>query len=186
MAAQTSYYSEEELALLGLASYGKNVRLSRKASLYGIGNISIGSNVRIDDFCVLSGCITIGNYVHINPFTGIFAGDAGVFLDDFANLASRITIYAVSDDYSGDYMTSPLLPKEVTNITQSPVRIVKHVIIGTGSSILPVVHIGEGCAIGAMSLVKKDCAPWGIFAGIPCRRIKKRSKSLLGFVKDEF
>ena len=152
MTTQSSYYSEEELALLGLASYGKNVRLSRKTSLYGIGNISIGNNVRIDDFCVLSGRITIGNYVHINPFTGIFAGDAGVFLEDFANLASKITIYAVSDDYSGGYMTSPLLPKEVTNITHAPVHIGRHVIIGTGSSVLPGVSIGEGCAIGEVNL----------------------------------
>jgi galactoside O-acetyltransferase len=183
MTAKSSYYSEEELAHLGLASYGENVRLSRKASIYGIGNISIGSNVRIDDFCVLSGRITIGNYVHINPFTGIFAGDAGVFLEDFANLASRITIYAVSDDYSGDYMTSPLLPKEVTNITHAPVRIGRHVIIGTGTSILPGVSIGEGCAIGAMSLIKKDCKPWGIYGGIPCRFIKARSRKLLEFAE---
>jgi len=183
MTAQSSYYSEEELSQLGLASYGENVRLSRKASLYGIGSISIGNNVRIDDFCVLSGRITIGNYVHINPFTGIFAGDAGVFLEDFANLASRITIYAVSDDYSGDYMTSPLLPKEVTNITHAPVHIGRHVIIGTGSSVLPGVSIGEGCAIGAMSLIKKDCKPWGIYGGIPCRFIKARSRKLLEFAE---
>lgn len=182
MSVQTSYYSDEELAQLGLASYGNNVRLSRKASLYGVGNISIGSNVRIDDYCVLSGKIIIGNYVHINPFTGVFAGDAGVFFEDFANLASRVTIYAVSDDYSGNYLTSPLLPEEVTNITHAPVNIGKYVIIGTGASILPGVRIGEGCAIGAMTLVKKDCKPWGIYAGIPCHFVKHRSKRMLEFM----
>lgn len=178
----SSYYTEEELAQLGLASYGTDVRLSRKASLYGISSISIGSHVRIDDYCVLSGKIVIGNYVHINPFSGVFAGDAGVFFEDFANLASRVTIYAVSDDYSGDYLTSPLLPKEVTNIKRSPVHIGQHVIIGTGTSILPGVTIAEGCAIGAMSLVKKDCKPWGIYGGIPCRFIKVRSKKLLDYL----
>ena len=177
-----SYYTEEELAQLGLASFGTDVRLSRKASLYGISNISIGSHVRIDDYCVLSGKIVIGNYVHINPFTGVFAGEAGVFFNDYANLASRVTIYAVSDDYSGNYMTSPLLSKEVTNITQSPVHIGRHVIIGTGTSILPGVDIGEGCAIGAMSLVKKSCKSWGIYGGIPCKFIKERSKRLLDYL----
>ena len=183
---QTSYYTEEELAQLGLKSYGTDVRLSRKTSLYGAGNISIGSHVRIDDFCVLSGNITIGNYVHINPYTGIYAGKAGVTLDDFANLASRLTIYAVSDDYSGEYMTSPLLPEEVTNIKQAPVHVGKHVIIGTCSAILPGVTIAEGCAVGAMTLVKKSCAPWGIYAGVPCKRIKERSKNLLNFERSEF
>lgn len=183
---ESSYYSEEELARLGLKSYGEDVRLSRKASLYGIGNISIGNHVRVDDFCILSGNITIGNYVHINPYTGIYAGDAGVVLDDFVNLSSRITIYAVSDDYSGNYMTSPLLPETVTNIRHALVHIGKHVIIGTGSVVLPGVDIGEGCAVGAMSLVKKSCPAWGIYTGIPCSYLKERSKKLLEFELSEF
>lgn len=183
---QTSYYSEEELEHLGLKSFGKDVRLSRKASLYGVADISIGNHARIDDFCILSGNISIGNYVHINPFCGIYAGKAGVILNDFCNLASRITIYAVSDDYSGEYMTSPLLPESVTNIRNEQVVFGKHVIIGTCSTILPGVKIAEGCAIGAMSLVKSSTEPWGIYAGIPCRKLKDRSKQLLKFEQDEY
>ena len=183
MSSPASYFSEEELSGLGLKSVGKDVRLSRKASIYGADRISIGNHVRIDDFCILSGRIEIGNYVHINPFTGIFAGTAGVFLADFSNFASRVTIYAVSDDYSGDYMTSPLLPNDLTNIRQAAIFIEKHVIIGTGSTILPGIRIGEGCAIGAMSLVKENCIPWGIYAGIPCQLIKPRSRGLLELEK---
>lgn len=181
-----SYYTEEELQTLGLKFVGKDVRLSRKTSLYGVGNISIGNHVRIDDFCVLSGNITIGNYVHINPFTGIYAGTAGVVLGDFVNLSSRITIYAMSDDYSGEYMTSPLLPAECTNITSAPIHIGKYVIIGTSSCILSGASIGEGSAVGAMSLVKNSLGDWGIYAGIPCRRLKDRSKKMLQYVKDEY
>lgn len=186
MMVASSYYSEDELLALGLKSVGKDVRLSRKASLYGVGNISIGNHVRIDDFCVLSGNISIGNYVHLNPFTGVFAGKAGVTFCDFSNLASRVTIYAVSDDYSGEYMTSPLIPDECSNIKQSSVYVGKHVIIGTGCSILPGVTLGEGCAVGAMSLVKNSTEPWGIYAGVPCRFLKERSKNLLKFEKDEY
>ena len=184
--AFTSYYTEDELRNLGLKSYGHDVRLSRKASLYGVENISIGNNVRIDDFCILSGNVSIGNYVHINPYSGVFAGEAGVTFEDYSNLSSRIAIYAVSDDYSGEYMTSPLISAEYTNITQAPVRIGKYVIIGTGSVILPGVTISEGCAIGAMSLIKKSTEPWGIYVGVPCRRIKDRSRNMLKFEKDAY
>lgn len=182
----SSYYTNEELKTLGLKSVGDDVRLSRKASLYGVNNISIGNHVRIDDFCVLSGNVTIGNYVHVNPFTGIYAGDAGVILCDYVNLSSRVTIYAVGDDYSGEYMTSPLLPSECTNIRKSPVVLCRHVIVGASSCIMPGVTIGEGVAIGTMSLVKHDLVAWGIYAGIPCRRIKDRSQALLQYVKDEY
>ena len=47
-------YSAKELDALGLASYGKDVRISRKASLHNPSQIAIGAHVRIDDFCVLS------------------------------------------------------------------------------------------------------------------------------------
>ncbi len=182
----TSFYSIEELGQLGFKSIGSNVMLSRKASIYSIDTISIGSNVRIDDFCILSGNISIGNYVHINPYSGIFAGSAGVFIDDYANFASRVTIYAISDDYSGKTLTSPLIPEQYKNIDRSPVYIGKYVIVGTGTSILPGVHIQEGCAIGAMSLVKKSTLEWGIYAGNPLKYIKARSKDMLNLLRDSY
>ena len=60
-----SFYSPEELKSLGLKEYGENVFISRKCSIYGAENIRLGSHVRIDDFCVLSGKVELGNYVHI-------------------------------------------------------------------------------------------------------------------------
>lgn len=179
-----SYYSVEELKELGLKKVGNDVRLSRKASLYSVNEISIGNHVRIDDFCILSGKIDIGNYVHVNPFCGIFAGSAGVSLDDFANLASRITIYAISDDYSGETLTSPLIPEQFKKLRREHVHIGKYVIIGTGTSILPGVTIEEGSAIGAMSLVTRNTKSWGIYAGTPIKLIKERSRNMLNLLKE--
>lgn len=177
-----SYYSADELAQLGLKSYGNNVLISRKASIYSPGNISVGNNVRVDDFSILSGKITIGDYVHINPYIGIFAGNSGVELEDYVNLSSRISIYAISDDYSGEVLTTPLLPDSRKYQQSAAVLIKKFVIIGTGTSILPGVTIEEGCAIGAMSLVNKTTLPWGIYAGIPVKRIKERKRELLKYL----
>ena len=69
-----SFYSNEELKQLGLKSFGKNVLISKKCSIYGADKISIGNNVRIDDFCILSGKIVIGNYVHISAYSALYAG----------------------------------------------------------------------------------------------------------------
>jgi len=173
----TSYYDKEELESFGFICVGEDVRISKKASFYGCSNISIGSHVRIDDFCVLSGKIEIGSYIHINPFCGFFASDAGIYLRDFVNISSRVAMYAISDDYSGESMTSPLVPDEYKNIKKSPIYIDREVIIGTGSTVLPGVHIYENCAIGAMSLVKEDCMANGIYVGIPCRKIRERAQN---------
>jgi len=181
---KTSFYSEEELRELGLKSYGKNVLISRNATIYGADKISIGDNVRIDDFCILSGNISLGSYIHIAAYCGLFGGEAGIIMEDFTTLSSRCAVYGVSDDYSGETLTNPMLPDKFRNVTEGAVTIKKHSVIGTGSSILPGVTIGEGCSVGSMSLVNKSIDAWGIYVGIPCKRIKERKKDLLELEKE--
>ena len=175
----TSYYSQEELAALGLKACGQDVRISRKASIYGAEHISLGDHVRIDDFCLLSGCISLGSYIHLAAGVLLFAGDAGITIDDYSTLSSRCAVYALTDDYSGAAMTNPTVPEAYTHVTQAPVRIGRHVIVGTGSTILPGVTVGEGCAVGAMSLLNRDAEAWSIYHGIPARRRGERSRALL-------
>ena len=174
-----SFFSEEELTNLGLGSYGKNVLISKKSSIYGAKNINIGNNVRVDDFCILSGIIIIGDYIHIAAYSALYGGDKGIVLKDFANISSRISIYSISDDYSGQTMTNPLIPEKFKNIQSEEVIIQRHVIIGSGCVVLPGVVLKEGSAFGAMSLINKSSEPWSINAGIPAKKIKERSKKLL-------
>ena len=111
-----SFYTEEELKKIGLKSFGKNVLISRFASIYSPQTIEIGSNVRVDDFCILSGKIKIGNFVHISAYTGLFAGNAGIRMEDYSTISSRSVIYAESDDYSGEYLTNPMLPMDFRGV----------------------------------------------------------------------
>lgn len=175
----TSFYLPEELKELGLGSYGENVLISRRASLYGAENMHFGSNVRIDDFCVLSGKIKLGSYVHISAAVLMYGGSAGITFEDFTTISSRGAVYALSDDYSGEHMTNPMIPEKYSGVTQAPVYVEKHCIIGTGSTILPGVRLGEGCSFGAMCLINKSTEAWGIYMGIPLRRTGERSRRLL-------
>lgn len=177
--------SDSHLANLGLASYGSNVRISDKASIYGASRIHIGNNVRIDDFCVLSaghGGIRIGSYVHIAVGSSLIGADS-IVMEDFTTISSRVSLYSSSDDYSGGSMTNPMLPDSYKNVVNAPVRLGRHVIVGTGSVVLPGVYIKDGCAIGALSLVKENCDEFGIYVGAPARRIKERSRQLLNLEK---
>lgn len=42
----------------------------------------------------------------------------------------------------------------------------KHVLIGTDTTVLPGVEIGEGSAIGSMSLINKSLDQWEFYAGV--------------------
>lgn len=170
------YLSLEQLKKYPFRRLGTGVLISDKASIYGAENIEIGSNVRIDDFCVLSagkGGISIGRNVHLAVYTSII-GKERVSLGDFCNLSSRVTIYSSTDDFGGSSMTNPTIPETYTNVMSAPVDIQDHSIVGTGSVILPGVHISKGVAIGAISVVKTDCEYLGIYAGIPAKRIGGR------------
>ena len=157
--------------------------ISRKASIYGAQNISLGDHVRIDDFCILSGRIEIGSYVHVAAYTALYGGSDGIFIEDFANLSSRICVYSVSDDYSGQTMTNPMVPDEYKAVESAPVHIRRHVIVGSTSVILPGVDLKEGSAFGSFSFINRDPEPWSMNAGIPARKIKERSRNLLELEK---
>ncbi len=174
-----SFYTEQELQEIGFKKIGKNVLISRKTSIYGASNITIGDNTRIDDFTILSGKLTIGDFVHVAVNCALFGGGTGIVLGDFVGVSSRTVIYAETDDYSGEVLTNPMVSDEYKNIICGEVILEKHVLIGSGSTILPGVVIGEGTSLGAMSLANKSLEAWGIYVGIPCKKIKKRSKKLL-------
>ena len=155
------------------------MKISRKASIYGARNISIGNHVRIDDFCILSGCITIGSYVHVAAYTALYGGKKGIYISDFANLSSRISVYSISDDYTGESMTGPMVPETYKNLVDAPVHIGKHVIIGSAGVVLPGVTLAEGSAFGSFSFMDHDSEPWSINVGIPFKKIRERKKDVM-------
>lgn len=176
-----AWLSEQKMKEMGFASFGKNVLLSDKGAYYNCKNIRFGNNVRVDDFCVLSagmGGIEIGNYVHI-AINASMIGAGKIRLEDFSGLSSRVSIYSSNDDYSGSAMTNPMVPSEFTNVQHADVNIGRHVIIGSGSIVLPGVRMEEGVAIGALSLVRKSCKAFGIYTGVPAKLISERKRDLL-------
>ena len=181
---KSNFYLPTELSELGLGSVGKGVLLSRKVSIYSPEKIFIGTNVRIDDFCILSGRIILGDYIHISAYTGIFAGDSGVKVESFSTISGRCLIYGKSDDYSGKFMTNPMVPKEFTNVDDSLVHIEKHVILGCGCTVLPGVRISEGTAVGAMSLIRENTCAWSVYVGVPAVYSHPRERRILDLVKE--
>jgi galactoside O-acetyltransferase len=177
--------SRAALEAMGFASIGENVAISDRASFYNCGVISLGDNVRIDDFCVLSagaGGIAIGSNVHIAVYSSLI-GAGRITLADFCNISSRVAIYSSSDDYSGETMTNPTIPSAFTGVEHADVTLGKHVIVGTGSVVLPGASLEDGVAVGALSLVKDRCPAFGIYAGTPAKRLKERKRNLLELEK---
>lgn len=178
-----NFYDEKELLEFGFKSIGHNVLISKKASIYGANNMEIGNNVRIDDFCILSGNITIGDYVHISAFCALY-GKGGIKIGNYCGCSPRTTLFSATDDFSGNFMISPLVPSEFTNVISGTIILNDYVQIGSNSIVMPSVTLGEGVSTGAFSFVNKSLESWGIYAGIPAKKIKERSKKILVLSKE--
>lgn len=178
-----AYLSRRYLESFGFKKLGENVKISDQARFYDPEKIELGDNARIDDFCVISGRVVIGRFCHITPMCLIAGGAPGVYLSDFCTLAYGVKIFSQSDDYSGETMTNSLIPKQFKNEYVAEVFLGRQVIVGAGSVIFPGVTVGEGCSVGAMTLVNKSIEPWGVYLGNPARRVKERKKDLMELEK---
>jgi galactoside O-acetyltransferase len=177
----SGYYNSEELRTFGFKKVGDNVTIAKNCTIIGLENISIGNNVRIDGFTTITaygGELSLGNYIHIGGYCFLAAG-AGIYMHDFSGLSQGVKIYSKSDDYSGNFMTNPTVPEKYKNVKCGKVILHRHVIIGSGSIILPGVTVERYSAVGALSLVTKDLPQLSICVGQPAKRIADRRIGML-------
>lgn len=174
-----AYLDGESLEALGIGKLGRNVRISTRAVLYEPHLMEFGDNVRIDDFCVLSGRVVLGRNVMITVFCNVAGGQVGISMGDFSGLAYGCHVLAQSEDFTGHFMNNSTIPVEFRSETKKPVTIGRHCNVGTNCVIMPGVTLADGTSVYAMSLVTKSTQPWSVYFGIPAKRLKNRSREML-------
>lgn len=169
------------LLLEGLAERGQEVVIDALARILRPDLVHIGNNVRIDSGVLLSGThqIRIGDYVHLAAGVKVFASGGSVDIENFAGLSADVKVYSASDDYTGGFLTNPTVPDAYKNVTQAPVRVGSHVVVGAGSVVLPGVTLGFGSAVGALSLVHRDVGDGVVVFGVPARPVNRRDTNRL-------
>jgi maltose O-acetyltransferase len=90
---------------------------------------------------------------------------ASITIRDNVTLAFGVTIVTATHDL-GDGAARAFTPRS------EPVRIESGCWVGARATIMPGVTIGQGCIIAAGALVAANCAPDGLYAGVPARRIR--------------
>jgi acetyltransferase-like isoleucine patch superfamily enzyme len=147
-------------------------------------DVTLGANVKIADFVNLYGC-EIGDKTKIGPFVEIQKNAKigsnckiqshtficeGVTIEDNVMVAHGVMFindtYPRATNESGELQTEADWTVELTLVK-------KGASIGSGSTILSHVTIGEKAIVGAGSVVTKDVPPNTIVAGNPARVIRK-------------
>lgn len=114
----------------------------------------IGHHSLVGAFCLLMGDLEIGNYTRLHAFVGmakqwslgdfVFAYPYTTFTDD---------PYPPSNDVVGG-------------------RIDNYAQIASHAVLMPGIHIGENCLVGANAVVSKDIPPYSLAVGNPARIVK--------------
>lgn len=174
------YLSGDELRALGFASVGRNVFVSRRALIAFPEKVRIGDSVRIDAFSTIIGgsSVSIGSFVHFGSSVTIVAS-ASVSIGSFCGIASGARIFTSDDDYSGEYLTGPAVPSGCTNPLVDSILLEDHCVVGANSVVLPGSSLRSGAVVGALSLVQGELGEWSIYAGIPAKYLRARSKESL-------
>jgi acetyltransferase-like isoleucine patch superfamily enzyme len=180
-------------ALLG--SCGRNVVFGQNVVLRHPHKIHIGSNVVVDDNCLLDAKgeanrgIRIGDGVFVGRNTILSCKNGEIELADGANLgfnceifsASRVAIgrnvlvaaysYVIGGDHDFSDPSKPVLEQRRTS---AGVTIGDGVWMGAGAKILDGVTLGDGAVIGAGAVVRDDVPARAIAVGIPARVVSSR------------
>ncbi|HOX28001.1 MAG TPA: acyltransferase [bacterium] len=166
--------------LKGFRKAGSDVVIWPEAKIVGRDTITLGDSIVIDDFVFIVGGenTDIGSFIHIASFVSITGGGEFV-IEDFSNIATGSRLLTGTDDFLGNAMIGPTVPNQYRKITRSQIHIKKHVILGANTVVLPGVTIGEGVAVGANSLIVRDCEPWTVYTGSPARAVKPRKKETI-------
>jgi len=135
------------------------------------GTITLGARCTVQTGTILAptgGSIELGDDCSLNPYS-ILYGQGGLKIGNGVRIAAH-TVIVPSNHGFGD-LSQPIFKQKSTH---QGIVIEDDVWIGANCTILDGVRIAKGCIIGAGSVVSKSTEPFGIYAGVPARLIKKR------------
>lgn len=168
--------------------YPKARLIRRPIYLRGGSSFEGGENLTTGRFCRfdLKGegkTLYIGKNCEFGDMTHIVAHEK-VEIGDNVLIASKCFISDTSHgEYNGAKQDPPESIPNKRKLVTAPVKIGDRTWIGENVVILKGVTVGEGCVIGANSVVSKSISDNCIAAGVPARIIKKWSSEEKKWVK---
>jgi len=154
--------------------FGKDVKLSKFINLYGC---VIGDNTKIGAFVEIQKNAAVGKNCKISSHTFICEG---VTIEDDVFVGHSVTF--INDSYPRATAKDGRLQTEA-DWTVEPTLVKKGASIGSGSTILANVTVGENAIVGAGSVITKDVPPGSIVAGNPAKIFRKMKGRVEGHPK---
>ena len=155
-----------EFQIIKDVKLGKDVKIFNFVNLYGC---SIGDNTKIGSFVEIQKNAFIGKNCKISSHTFICEG---VHIEDDVFVGHNVTF--INDKYPRSVSESGELQTEADwKVVETHIK--KGASIGSSSTILCGVNVGENAIIGAGAVVTKNVPPGTIVAGVPAKIIRQNT-----------
>jgi len=141
-------YTQKELLELGFDAVGDNPFVSRDARFYAITG-SLGENVRIDAFSILTGKVFLRDNTHISPFCFLGGTGGSIEMAAGSGLSTHVSIFTKSADYTSHDLKN-------SSKIYGNVYIGENSIIGAGSKVMPSVTISKNVSVGCHCVINEN------------------------------
>lgn len=158
------------LAVAPDVKLGSNVKLAKFINLYGC---EIGDNTKIGAFVEIQKNARVGRNCKISSHTFVCEG---VTIEDEVFIGHGVVF--INDSYPR--ATTGGAMQTEADWTVEPTIVKKGASIGSGTTILSKVTVGEGAIVGAGSVVTKNVPDYTIVAGNPARVLRSIALSASG------
>ncbi len=135
-----------------------NMKILKKTVIYGGSEFRSPWNIRLGNCVISNNCL--------------FDGRSGITVADDVVFGTGVRLWTAEHA-----VNDPMF--RVLENNRKPIVIDRRAWICSDSTILPGVHVGEGAVVASRACVTKDCEPFGIYAGVPARKIGERTHDLV-------
>ena len=128
------------------------------------------AGIDLESCSLASGCfigsrrLTVGQGSYVNQGC-LFDNWAQITIGRNCSLAMRVTLVTSTHEQGSS-------DKRAGRRTSAPIRIEDGCWLGANVTVLPGVTVGAGCIVAAGAVVADDCAPNGLYGGVPARRLR--------------
>ena len=189
------------LKSLGLKKRGKILFIGKNVKLKHKNFIKLGNGVTLDDYVVLDGLsedglilgdnVKVGSYtiiacsgslknlgkgIKIGSNSGIgdfcyFGAAGGIKIGRNVIMGQNVRFHSENHNFNRID-----IPRKDQGVTNKGIVISDDCWIGSGVVFLDGIQVGEGCVIGANTLVNKDIPPYSVAVGNPVKVSKNRKE----------
>lgn len=155
-------------------TFGDGVAVFPDCFVQGTGELAVADHVAFYPRTYVStgretGYVGVGEHSHFAPGCVLY-GQGGLRVGAYANVAAHVVLATVGHD-----PTIADRPMALRPSVRGPITLEEDVWIGANATVTADTVVARGCIVGANAVLTRSTKPYGVYGGVPARRLRDRT-----------